>query len=325
LELDIATRLMNYPKTFKSLRTGFFFLLFILFSGILQAQELEKDSLYDLFTHSRKTVIGRYLGFEKEQYYFLGLKDDSIHLAPKDIIRIKKVGNNQIKYGKYYRENLHRHRYFLCPSAYTLKKGQVYFQNSFLLINQIGIGLTDFFMVNVGTIPSKTLFDGNYNLYWGTIRLSLPLPENLPRVSIGLMTINHPTSSSQTGFANQLKIMLLPMVQVTFGSRENSFSIGLLRNISSNGIDQITMLNGAGRYRISPKVYLINETYIAWEGGYDKSRAIFSTTGIRLQGRSVGFDLGLGLSRTLDQGSISENEGIFPYPYLGISWALGRK
>ena len=66
-------------------------------------------------------------------------------ISNSKIREIKMVEREQIVDGKYFFPNPHATRYFFAPSAIPLKKGEGYFQNAYIIVNSVQIGITDNF------------------------------------------------------------------------------------------------------------------------------------------------------------------------------------
>lgn len=138
--------------------------------------------------------------------------------------------------------------YHFTPNGYGLKKGEGYYQNIYLFINQFYVGLTDYFTIGGGLVPIPA--DGMP--LWVTPKLSIPLAED--KVNLGIGSINGVVlgySSENFGafYAN-----------LTFGSRERNFSIGAGKGYS-NGLTEGMAFSVSGQYRVGQGAYLVTENY----------------------------------------------------------------
>jgi hypothetical protein len=61
----------------------------------------------------------------------------------KDIVKITPIHTENIKKGEYWFENPQSARYLWSPNGYGLKKGEGYYQNIWVLFNQVSYGVTN--------------------------------------------------------------------------------------------------------------------------------------------------------------------------------------
>lgn len=61
------------------------------------------------------------------------------------IDRIEKHTEGFYRNGQYWFPNPHSTRYFFAPSALPLSKGEGYYQNAYIFVNSVSVGVTDHF------------------------------------------------------------------------------------------------------------------------------------------------------------------------------------
>lgn len=141
----------------------FSILLFCLFLSPLHAQYVEEDStLVDLNTFAKVECLDGsvYKGLLIEQAgRFLLLRDTVNGLDTRiSMDSVKEVKYLRLDGSIDYNYNLQASRYFFGPNAFSIKRGEGYYQNNWVLLNQVSVGMTDNFTVGIATVP-LFLFD----------------------------------------------------------------------------------------------------------------------------------------------------------------------
>lgn len=75
------------------------------------------------------------------------------------IERIEKNDSGFYSKGVYWFDNPHRTRYLFAPSALPLRKGEGYYQNAYIFVNSISVGVTDHFTMGGGFVLNPTFQD----------------------------------------------------------------------------------------------------------------------------------------------------------------------
>ena len=132
-------------------------------------------------------------------------------------------------------------RYFFAPSGLQLKKGEGYYQNAWLIYNQVSYGVSDYFTVGMSMTPFGT---------GGTVKFGTQLSDKV-NVSAGAIALVSFTGDSPVGigFAN-----------VTFGDERKNISISSGLGFSDAG-DNITLLNVSAMIEVSSSLWIITENY----------------------------------------------------------------
>jgi hypothetical protein len=132
-------------------------------------------------------------------------------------------------------------RYFFAPSGLQLKKGEGYYQNAWLIYNQVSYGVSDHFTVGMSMTPYGT---------GGTVKLGTKLSDKV-NVSAGGIALIPFTGDDAVGigFAN-----------ITFGDERKNFSISSGVGFSDGG-DNITLLNVSAMLEVSSSLWIITENY----------------------------------------------------------------
>jgi hypothetical protein len=149
------------------------------------------------------------------------------------------------------KENEHASRYFFAPSAYNLKKGELYGASNYFLAYDFQYGITDNFSLGMGSTIAAIPF-------YITPKLSFKVGEK-SRVSVGDMLVLGTWGTQFT--------MNLAYGVYTYGSSNSNVSLGLAY-LTSSGADLDTKLsqpviNLSAMGRLSPFMYIVSENYFS--------------------------------------------------------------
>lgn len=75
-------------------------------------------------------------------------------------------------------------RYFWQNGSCSLEKGEMYYQNASILVNQFNIGITSNFQIGGGIMP-LFLFAGLPTPVWITTKLSIPIKKAMVNIGVG--------------------------------------------------------------------------------------------------------------------------------------------
>jgi hypothetical protein len=192
-------------------------------------------------------------------------------------------------------------RYFWAPNGYGLKKGESYYQNIWVLYNQMSFGITDRFSFGVGTLP-LFLFSGTATPVWIIPKFSIPIKKDKWNIGTGAL-IGAVLGETSTSYG-------LIYGTTTFGSRDMNVSLGIASGFVDGSWTDKPVINFSTLIRISQRGYFISENYILPEG--DSSMLLLSFGG-RTIIRNVGLDFSLVIPAGVDTG------GLIAAPFLGIT------
>jgi len=188
--------------------------------------------------------------------------------------------------------------YFIRPSAFGLKKGEAYYQNFWLVFNEINIGISDYFSVGMGLMPVP--IDGDGMPVWINPRLNIPIVKD--KIYWGISTVNGMTlSSNNFGFG-------IVHSDITLGSASNHFSVGLGKAYDHGGWFNEAVFTFSGSLRVGNDFHIVTEDYVMKHYSY----------------YSVGCYQHLSEKVVLNWGLMffSDNLDTYPVPLLGITVPL---
>jgi hypothetical protein len=265
----------------KKFLAGFALLVILSVSPVFSNAQNPQDSIKSRI----ETNDGNeYIGIIQEQTpEKLRLKTDKlgeITILTADIKKISLVSQALAKDGTYWLDNPQATRYFWSPNGYSLKKGEGYYQNVWIMGNQAVYGLTNHLSAGVGMIP-LFLFAGTSTPAWLTLKYSVPVVKDKLNLSAGALVGT--VIGESTGAFGILYGMS------TFGNKDKNLNIGAGWAFGGGEIAKIPTINISGMIRTGPKGYFITENYII--GTTDTFLAIISLGGRRII-KHTGLDFG---------------------------------
>ncbi len=263
------------------------FFICLLSLGSLHAQYVNepKDSIKDseLKTYvDLKTTSG-----DSYDGYLVSQNADLIVLKDIDLNEVYRIGFDSIKEINYerhdnksdYHYNLQASRYFFGPNAYSLKKGEGYYQNNWVFLNQVSVGLSDRFTLGVGTVPLFIFGYGAPSPVWLTPKFSFPVIPDKLNIAVGGLF----GSIWGDDFNNSFGIAY---GAITLGNRNRNINLSIGYGMADGIWSDNPTITLSGMARLSRKFYLITENYYI-------SDLVISSFGGRTVWSGVSVDYGL--------------------------------
>lgn len=281
----------------------------ILFQGFSCFGQVVTDSTKTMRIETKDGNI--YIGnLITEDSLTLVLKTDRlgvINIPLADIKLRTEMSDAKNVEGQFWLPNPQSSRYFWAPNGYGLEKGSAYYQNIWILYNQVSVGITDNFSIGAGMLP-LFLFAGASTPIFFVPKISVPVVRD--KLNIGTGAFLGTVLGEETGWFGLL------YGTTTVGSRDKNFSLGMAYGFSQDQWMQRPIWNLGGMIRTGPKGYLITENYII--SGSDATVVIVSLGG-RTIIRNVGLDYSLWIPFN------GEMDSFFAIPFLGITVPIGKK
>lgn len=286
---------------------GIALLLIILLHAQRAIAQTKQDSvLYRVTTKDGNEYIGKILSGDTSSIQLSTENLGEISINQSDILTIIPFDAQRMKDGKYWFENPQAARYFWAPNGYGLRRGEVYYQNVWVLYNQLSVGVTDYFSMGGGLIP-LFLFSGASTPVWITPKFSIPINEDKVNLGVGALL-----ATVLGGGAGGLGLVY---GMTTFGSRDSNISFGLGYGYSDGSWADAPIINVSGMARLGNRGYIVTENYYLSLG--DEHVLLFSFGGRSIIKRA-GLDYGLFLPLSNEMGSF------FAFPWLGLTLPFGK-
>lgn len=243
----------------------------------------------ELRTNDGNTYVGEIMSLTETE---ITLKTISLGEITLDRASIKKVlyrdvdqelDNNGFPID--YHNSTH---YLVNPSAYSLKKGQSYYENIGVFFNSYSVGLTDNFSISGGLELISPLFLQRFPSLYFSPKFSIPFGEKAGGLSIG--------STLLAAFGDG-EIFTVGVLQasVTVGSRNNNFTIGsgIGYSFDAGLADEVLPFNFSGMWRISKKLSLVTDNFIIVYDGFNDALGLLSVAARIHFAKGAAFSAGL--------------------------------
>ncbi len=292
----------------KKILIGFIFIcIWLIGSPAINAQNNQDSIKYRIETVDGNEYVGQILERTATKIRVKTEKLGEISIPTADIKKLTEITAILKKNGSYWFDNPQSTRYFWAPNGYNLTKGEGYYQNVWILFNQVVYGISNHFSAGIGTMP-LFLFAGAPTPAWITAKFSVPVVENKLNLGAGaLLGTVIGTNSGSYGILYGIS---------TFGTKDKNLNIGLGWAFAGGQIATSPTVNISGMIRTGPKGYFITENYFI--GTPDNFSVIMMVGGRRII-RHVGLDFGV---------VIPLGDGInqlVAIPWLGLTIPFGSK
>jgi hypothetical protein len=281
--------------------------LFILKPNSAKAQyAVDSTKLYHIEINDGSEFIGNIISEADTAYQFLSGKYGQLTIMKSDIKKISHVEKATIVKGKLWSENPQSARYLLMPNGYGLKAGEGYYQNIWVLFNQASVGVTDYFSVGAGLVPTF-LFGTSYIPFWVVPKFSIPVVKDKFNLGVGAF-VGTIIGESNSGFG-------ILYGSATVGNRNSNITLGLGYGYASGSLAKRPMINLSAMTRYSPRGYLLTENYYI---KVDSESLILLSFGGRSMFNKAGLDYGLFVPVT------SSIDSFIAIPWLGFTVPFGK-
>lgn len=287
----------------KSSQFFYVLLLLVLFSSSTFGQtkvqdfEFEPDVSYKIVLFDGSELIAKFI--EKNEI-MLTVSTSSIPRIELPFAQIKSIElvdeSNFKADGSYWFPNTHSTRYFFSPSAINLKKGEAYYQNTYLLINSFNYGVTNQFSIG-GGLEFISTFSGD-PLYFLTPKMGFNISEKL-NLGAGVLLV---------GVAGEGSLGIT-YGMATYGNNDDNLTLGMGWGFVEGDFSSKPTITLGGMKRLKRKFSLVTES---WFIPLDDSYYGIFAYGMRIFSEKIAVDLGL-----LNNADISE--GLFlGVPYVDL-------
>lgn len=218
----------------------------------------------------------------------------------KDVIKKRtEIDPSKIIGGELWDDNPQATRYLWTPNGYGLKAGEGYYQNIWVLYNQVSVGMSENFSMSAGIIP-LFFFALDFSPVWIVPKFSIPLAKDKVNMSAGAF-VGTILGESESGFG-------IVFSTLTLGNRNNNWNFGLGWGYAGGEWADRPIINISGMARGSAHGYFLTENYYI-----PQAEMVLLSGGYRYMAKNVGIDFGLYLP-------ISSEVGDFiVFPLLGIT------
>ncbi len=206
---------------------------------------------------------------------------------------IDEVKFYRISKGNFWYENPSSNYYLVSPSAFPVGKREFYFRNTWVVMNTVGYGITDYFSLNAGfdfiSLLVKDKKEGHHPNFMLFPQFSFSLSK-YSRIATGFLFIN----GKYFSLDNNIGISLL---NFTYGDKERNIGIGLGYDVLDPYVSlkrPVLFVNGI--CRVSNRIALEAELY-RWP--INEERRYIINYGVKFIARKMSVDFGFFQDTTL--------------------------
>ena len=287
-----------------------FFVVFITSNALGQAnpEKVESDSveLHMIETTDGNQYIGEIVHEDEKAVWLQTQGLGEIKLSRVYIRKIESLDQENLINDDYWPEHTQATRYFWGASGYSLKRGEALYQNVWIMLNQVSVGVTDHFTLGVGIVPAF-LFAGSPTPVWITPKVSIPVVENKFNLGAGALA-GYVIGEGNSGFGILYGLS-------TFGTRDKHLSFGLGYGLAGGSFTNLPVVTVSGMTRVGKNGYVLSENYFI---PATPNLFLFS-----LGGKSVLKTIGLSYGLFIP--IYEDLDTFFAIPWLGLTIPFGKK
>ncbi len=263
----------------------------------LNAQDETPDT-YRVLTTEGNEFVGIIIEESETEIVLRTEQYGDLRIPRSNIRRMNVIRQETLVEGVYWPDNPQATRYFWAPNVYSMGQGEVYYQNIWVLYNQVSIGISEVFSLSFGTVP-LFLLSADVTPIWVVPKISIPLQSDQVQVGAGAFMGALLGGGGVFGIA---------FGSTTFGSRDRNASIALGWSFTDDGWATHPIFNFNFMARTGPRGYFLSENYFFPGAG----TLVLSGGGRRIIGSGLGLDFGLFLP-------IGSEMGFIALPFLGVT------
>ena len=263
--------------------------IFVCLPGFLMSQNtfvnypFDSTKTYKIELKDGSEFVGSYL--EKNEVT-VTIKTNTlpkIDIPLKGISKITEINKSDFREGLYWFTNPMPTRYVFGPSAFNLNSGEGYYQNTYIFLNSLNVGVTDNISIG-GGLEFLSTFAGGNPIFYLTPKFTIKIAEKL-RIGSGLIYISIP------GFDNERFTSGVVYGIATYGTADDNLTFGTGWGFFEGEFNNKPVIAFSGMTRIARKTALVTENFLIpnLESGY---YGMFSY-GIRFFGEKIAVDLTL--------------------------------
>lgn len=281
-------------------------ILTILFHSRGASQTVHDSALYHIETADGNEFFGKIV--KSDSVFTFRAENYGLLEIPQAFIRkMKIIEGEKIIDGRYWPENPQSARYFWAPNGYGLDAGEGYYQNVWVLFNQVSLGLTDNVSLGAGFVP-LFLFGGAPTPVWITPKVSVPVMEERMNLGGGVM-MGTVIGGDDTGFG-------ILYGTFTYGSRDYNASLGIGYGYAGHDWTKYPVVNASGMFRTGPRGYIVTENYFFRSNEVNLALISFGGRQI-IKKASIDYGLFIPIEEDIDE--------FVAVPWLGLVVPIGKK
>lgn len=264
--------------------------LVVCFPVFLNAQNtfenylLDSTKSYKIELNDGSEFVGKFLLRNSTSITIKTTFIPKLDIPIKEITKISEVATTDFNKGVYWFPNPNSTRYVFGPSAFNLKPGEGYYQNTYIFLNSFNVGVSKNISFGGGLEFLSTFGEGK-PIFYVTPKITFKIADKF-RIGTGFIYLSIPNlgriDESRTGSGVIYGIS-------TYGSADHNLTFGMGWWFFEGDFNSKPVISFSGMTRIARKTALITENYFIPGDGSDYSN-LFSY-GFRFFGEKIAVDL----------------------------------
>lgn len=263
------------------IQTVFIVILFCLTSKVFGQNEIISDpidtmKMYKIDLNDGTVFIGNILQKDSIQLIIKTASIPRIEIPLTKLKSIVELNKSNYKNGTYWFQNPNATRYFYGPSAFNLKKGEGYYQNTYLFLNSVSYGITDNITIGAGFEILSLIFNSfDRPIFFITPKVGFEVTDKF-NAGGGILFATAPYGNLGISY-----------VVGTYGTSDHNLTGGLGWGFINGDFSKKPTITLSGVTRLSRKLALVTENWLIPGNRYT---GIYSF-GIRFFGEKISVDL----------------------------------
>lgn len=253
--------------------------------------EFESDKTYVVELLDGTELTGTYVGRTDSVLIMSTPSLPRIEILFAQIKSIKLVEESSLRGQQYWYPNPNATRYFFAPSGFNLKKGEGYYQNSYLILNSVNYGLSDHFSVG-GSLELISTFgslaEGSFDpIVLITPKFAYPVGKDL-QLGAGMLFISLPNFDDDPRVAAGIAYAI-----TTYGDIEHNATLGLGWGFAEGNWAKNPVVTLNGMTRVRRNLSLVTENWFVPFGDDFEPGEYYEllSYGVRFFGEKLSVDL----------------------------------
>lgn len=250
---------------------------------------------YRVELKDKSSFVGRILDKDSIQIFMATTSFPRLGILIKEIADIEEVDAASIKDGQYWFPNPNATRYLFAPSGFNLKRGEGYYQNTYILLNSFNVGLTDNLSIGAGIELLSTIASisggGGGPIFFLTPKVGFEVSKNF-HAGAGLLFATVPSFGDDDRLG-----MGIAYGVGTIGTTDRNLTGGLGWGFIRGDFDSKPIITLCGVTRVARRVALVTENWFAPTPDY---HALLSY-GVRFFNEKIAVDVAFINTRELAQ------------------------
>jgi len=285
--------------------SNFLRLILLVIAFSLNGQDAVKPVFVEITTQDDTILKGQLLGVKNDTVAFRNQYDEALRIPMKSIRSIEY--SSSLRRRKSWPESPNSVRYLFAPTAYPLKEEEILYQNTYLFLNSVQMGVSESVTLGAGmdVFGARTYFLTTKVNVFNRVRY---------KFSAGATYFHLPNDAIETTSGDDIRDIGIVYGAGTWGNTNHHFTVGAgYLVVKSYFLPPIVSISGTTR--LARNFALVTENWFFFVGEHLNIPAIISG-GVRYIGRKSTLDLAFYTDHTFS--------GDVALPYISYSVRLGE-